>query len=59
MITVTKSELEEIYRNNDNWKAAEMLGISVPTMMKLLRENKIKEKGQGGHNHEKKIRVVD
>ena len=59
MKTLSKKELEYIYRKNTNERAAEILEVSIPTMMNLLRDNGIECKGQGGHNHEPKIRVVD
>lgn len=59
MKTMSKQELEYIYRNNSNDRAAEVLGVSIPTMLKLLKENGVEFKGQGGHNHDPKIRVVD
>lgn len=59
MKTFSKSELEKIYKENSNDDAAKILGVSVPTMLKLLKESGIEQKGRGGHNHEKKIQVVD
>lgn len=47
MIEITKAELEQKYLNSTNAKLASELSISEPTLLKLLRANKITLKGKG------------
>jgi hypothetical protein len=54
---ITKYELEKIYRDNQNEVACQILGVSMPTMLKYLKENGIELKGSGGHNN--KIQIID
>ncbi len=55
---LTKPELERIYRENTNEKAAKILKISVPFMLQLLKREGIKLKGPGGHNKKNKITII-
>ena len=57
--TFTRTELESLYRDNSNEVAAKEMGVSIPTMLKILKDNNIEAKGQGGHNHDVKVKVVD
>lgn len=50
MKTISKENLEKIYKENTNDKAAEILGISVPTMLKYVKQAGIEIKGAGAHN---------
>ena len=54
---ITKRELIEIYENNSNHEAARLLGVSVNTLMRVLRENGIETKGKGVRQG--KLIVVD
>jgi len=54
---ITKRELIEIYENNSNHEAARLLGVSVNTLMRVLRENGIETKGKGVRQG--KLVVVD
>lgn len=45
MRTITREELEQIYREGSNQKAAQKLQISIPTMLKLLKSAGIPMKG--------------
>lgn len=47
MNNLTKSELERIYYENTNDKAAEILGITKATMIKYIKESGIVMKGKG------------
>ena len=58
MRKITRKKLEEIYRENNNSQAAKLLGISVPTMLKYLKENDIPLKGIGSHNKQRQLEVV-
>jgi len=55
-LEITKSELEILYLSNKNKVVCEKLGISEMTLIKLLKENGIKNKGKG--NYHNKIMVV-
>ena len=41
---ITKSQLEKIYNDNTNKEACRILGITVPTLIRLLRVEKIPRK---------------
>ena len=55
---ITKEKLEELYRSNLNKKICEKLGITMPTLIKLLRNNFIKLKGSGNREKRSKITVI-
>jgi len=58
--TITKAELERIYNSNTNQKAAEILDISIVTLLKMIDENGIQKKGSGNkYSTNKKIQVVE
>ena len=58
MIELTKADLEQKYLNSTNAELAIMLGISEPTLLKLLRKNSIPLKGKGYASTQKvKIKV--
>lgn len=42
---ITKQKLKEIYDNNSNQKAAKILKISIPTLLKYIKKSGIKMKG--------------
>lgn len=50
---ITKADLERIYRENKNEKAAKILKVSVPTMLKHLKAAGIRLKGAGGYKKNK------
>ena len=52
---ITKQGLEQIYLNNSNKKACEILKITNATLTKYLRKNKIKLKGSGNRNKRGKL----
>jgi hypothetical protein len=56
---ITKQELEQIYWENSNKKACEILKITNATLTKYLKQNKIKLKGSGNRNKESKITIID
>ena len=60
-MTITKIELQELYENNSNAYVCEKLGISVPTLLRYLRDAGIplKGSGQGRMTTDKKIKVVE
>lgn len=47
MKAISRSELESKYRSMKNKDLASLLGISVPTLLKIIDENKIERKGSG------------
>ena len=57
MIELTKAELEQKYLNSTNEELAKELDISIPTLLKLLRENKIALKGKG-YGSTQKVQVT-
>jgi len=44
---ISKEELEKIYMENTNEKAAELLGISTVTLVRMVKEAGIEKKGKG------------
>jgi len=57
---LTKLELKDIYFNNSNKEACEILGISNATLIKYLRANKITLKGSGNgkSEHRSKLNIL-
>lgn len=55
---LTKAELERIYKENSNAKAAKILKMSIATMLKLIKEIGIQLKGRGGHNKKRKLKII-
>jgi len=53
---ITKAELKEMYLSMTIPKLMEKLGVSRPTIYKLLVDNDIKLKGNAGNK--KKVRVI-
>ena len=47
MKTLTKDELEKIYRENTNSEACKILDVSEPTFLKMLDKAGIERKGKG------------
>ena len=56
---ITKQELLEIYSNNSNKKACEILKITNSTLTKYLRQNNIKLKGSGNRNKKGKLVIKE
>jgi hypothetical protein len=53
---ITKQKLQEIYYNNSNEKAAKMLKVSIPTLIKNVKMAGIPFKG---HKNKKfKLRII-
>lgn len=48
---ISKEELERIYMSNTNNEAAEILGVSIVTLLSLVRRAGIPEKGRGYPNN--------
>lgn len=46
-MTITKQDLEKLYRNNTNKIVCEKLGITVPTLLVYLNKYGIELKGKG------------
>ncbi len=60
MKTINKSELEEYYKTMSNKDLADKLGISIVTLIKILKASGIELKGKGGGlAGQPKIQVVD
>ena len=52
---ITKQKLKEIYDNNSNQKAAKILKISIPTLLKYIKKSGIKMKGAPSHS---KLKII-
>lgn len=46
-IELTLSELKRIYNDNSLKDACSILNVSVPTLLKMLKDNNVTLKGQG------------
>ena len=55
---ISKEDLQYLYDHNKNEDVAKMLKISIPTLLKLLRDSGINMKGSGNAYHLNKVRVV-
>ena len=55
MIKISVEELKKLYNLNSNDFVCKKLGISKPTLIKILKENNIGLKGKGPKN---KIEVI-
>lgn len=55
---LTAERLKDIYNNNSNIKAAKILKISVPTLMTMLKANKIALKGKGRKKGQTKWKII-
>ena len=56
---ITREELENRYRSTRNEVLAEELGVSVSTLLRLIKKSGIKLKGTGNHyQSSSKIQVV-
>ena len=58
MVKIQKEELEQKYRSMRNEDLAEELGISLPTLFRLIDKAGIPRKGTGNSYKHKKIEVV-
>lgn len=55
---ITKQELEKIYWENTNQRAADLLKISVTTLNKYVKQAGINRKGQGRSKKQNKIKII-
>ena len=58
---ITITDLKELYENNSNEFVCEKLNVSMPTLLRYVKNAGIPLKGKGGgmvQNGEKKIQVV-
>lgn len=57
---IERNELEKLYLNQNNKDTCNQLGITNPTLVSLIKENGIEQKGKGWHlRHRGKFRKVD
>jgi hypothetical protein len=60
MKKINKEELKKIYRSNTNKEVCKMLDISLPTLLRYLKEFGIKRKGKGNPlGAKRKIELVN
>ena len=57
-MTIKKDELETLYTTMTNKEAAEKIGCSVPTLLKLVKSAGIENKGRGYHGERPEFEVV-
>ncbi len=57
-MVITKNDLERKYNSMKTTDLAKELKISVPTLLKILKENGIEHKGPGNSFSNTKIQVV-
>jgi hypothetical protein len=53
--TISIKELEELYRSNKNKIVADMLGVSVPTLIKYITNSNIPLKQKGNRDNSDKF----
>ena len=58
MKTITRRELEKLYRENTNKYVCDLLGITKVTLVTLLKKNNIPLKGKGNRFGYPKIIVT-
>jgi hypothetical protein len=56
MKQISKTELEELYQSLTNKEVMEVLGVSLQTLLLMLKRAGIKPKGKG--NRRTKIKIV-
>lgn len=56
---ISKEDLQYLYDHNKNEDVAKMFSISIPTLLKLLRDSGVKMKGSGNAHYRNKVKVVD
>lgn len=61
MLKITKEELEKLYLTRKNSDICRILGISLPTLLKYIKNSGIKPKGKGNRDNfrNRKILVVE
>lgn len=55
---LSKDDLSKKYNSMKNEELAEELGVSIPTLMKIIDSSGIKRKGSGNPWHKEKIEIV-
>lgn len=55
---ITKKELEKLYNTMHNKALCAKLGITEPTLIKLIKKAGIKNKGSGSHKRHSKVEVL-
>jgi hypothetical protein len=58
MKTLTKIELENLYFSLSTKDLCKMLEISLPTLLRLLKNNGIENKGRGNFSVKRKVKIV-
>lgn len=54
MLKITKEELEKLYLTRKNSDICRILGISLPTLLKYIKNSGIKPKGKGNRDNFRK-----
>jgi len=58
-LTITQSELKQLYSTKKNRELCEILKITMPTLMSYLKKNKIELKGSGNRQTKAKVNIIE
>lgn len=56
--TISRQELEKLYREKTNIELASDFGVSVPTLIRYITENNIALKQKGNHDNSDKRKII-
>lgn len=58
-LTITHSELKQLYSTKKNRELCEILKITMPTLMTYLKKYKIELKGSGNRQTKAKVNIIE
>jgi len=58
-LTITQSELKQLYSTKKNRELCQILKITMPTLMTYLKKYKIQLKGSGNRQTKAKVNIIE
>lgn len=58
-LTITQSELKQLYLTKKNKEVCEILKITMPTLMSYLKKARIELKGSGNRQEKAKVSIIE
>jgi len=58
-LTITQSELKQLYSAKKNRELCQILKITMPTLMSYLKKYKIQLKGSGNRQTKAKVNIIE